>query len=67
MTLCQNEAEVKCQMDIFGGQSPFEILLLPHSYRGSRQLLLSIYLRQAVTVPLAVAAIDPYVLWWGDA
>ncbi len=63
VTLCQNEADVKCQMDIESSISlteqagkirltacsvveiwwkfPLEILLLPHSRRGSRQLLLS--------------------------
>ncbi len=39
VTLCQNEADVKCQMDIWG-KSPLEIILLPHFVRGSRQLLL---------------------------
>ena len=64
VTLRQNEAEVKCQMDIdshislteqagkirfsllglwmkWGGQFSLEIVLLPHSVRGSCQLLLS--------------------------
>ncbi len=45
MTLCQNEAEVKCQMDIdshmkFGGQFPWTFLVLPHCGRGLCQLLL---------------------------
>ncbi len=63
VTFCQNEAEVKCQMDIdfhislteqvqsvwfsllglwmnFGGQFPWKFLVLPHSGRGSCQLLL---------------------------
>ncbi len=54
MTLCQNEAEVKCQMDIdshislteqagkinFGGQFPWKILVLPHFGGASCQLLL---------------------------
>ena len=60
VTLCQNEADVKCQMDIDSQISLTEqarkirqmqnfkwtltttALLLPHSSRGSRQLLLSI-------------------------
>ncbi len=48
VTLCQNEADVKWfpireKGPIrFGGQFPLEIILLPHSDRGLRKLLLSI-------------------------
>ncbi len=45
-TLCQNEAELKFSMEMlglwmsFGGQFPAKILVLPHSGRGTSQLLL---------------------------
>ncbi len=49
VTLCKNEADVKFPMEIdrvphrkFNTLFPLEIILLPHSGRGSRQLLLLI-------------------------